>query len=542
MSEDSPTLEIPVQYTKARDADSLASRALEPIPPELVAFLERRLELARARGAWPSAPAPASLADAVVLPGVPWPADLALLFLHHLAELIDAAATVGVQLAPFSPHCIALDGPYLDVVPDADQHGVDPAYVAPELRDAAATVDARASQYGLATLAIAILRAEDAPARDVPRVRAHGGVGLPGPLPAIDPAALRVLLAARSPDPARRFSTASDFMVALDAAFGQPPSRSAPATAVAESVPWRAPTPPATMGNSRRLMEIGVIVGLAAIVGGGAGAWSARRSDNVSAGVDSMYALRTEQSPTADQGAATGADTRRGRRSVLDAVARWSSSAGSLARGASAAAEPADVQSAAGRDVTDDIGPPSRTDRARRGEAVREAKQSQPSSAARTGLPALVNAVVVPIVDPVDHVARDLRRRLVDSGGFAAGGLRTASPDSERADPNPSRESVSSPPIERAAPSLVSDAGLRYPPSLHVRRLAGQVVARFVVDSVGRVDPASFELVRSTNPGFTREVRAALRSLRYLPAERGGRPVAQTVEQTFDFAPPPPPA
>ena len=64
---------------------------------------------------------------------------------------------------------------------------------------------------------------------------------------------------------------------------------------------------------------------------------------------------------------------------------------------------------------------------------------------------------------------------------------------------------------------------------------SGEVVARFLVDSLGGVDPASLVVVRSTDPLFVREVKAVLPKLRFYPAAIGGRPVAEEVEQTFDF-------
>lgn len=64
---------------------------------------------------------------------------------------------------------------------------------------------------------------------------------------------------------------------------------------------------------------------------------------------------------------------------------------------------------------------------------------------------------------------------------------------------------------------------------------SGEVVARFLVDSLGVVDPASFAVVRSTDPLFVREVKAVLPRLRFYPAEIGGRRAAEVIEQTFDF-------
>ena len=63
----------------------------------------------------------------------------------------------------------------------------------------------------------------------------------------------------------------------------------------------------------------------------------------------------------------------------------------------------------------------------------------------------------------------------------------------------------------------------------------GDVEARFVVDSAGRIDPNTFEVLSATHPAFAREVKRVLPLMRYHPAELAGRPTAQVVEQHFVF-------
>ena len=65
--------------------------------------------------------------------------------------------------------------------------------------------------------------------------------------------------------------------------------------------------------------------------------------------------------------------------------------------------------------------------------------------------------------------------------------------------------------------------------------IEGSVVVRFVVDTLGRVEPQSILIVRSTHAQFERAVRDAIPGMRFIPAEvRGGR-VRQLVEQAFGF-------
>lgn len=77
-----------------------------------------------------------------------------------------------------------------------------------------------------------------------------------------------------------------------------------------------------------------------------------------------------------------------------------------------------------------------------------------------------------------------------------------------------------------------------YPPALFAEKLAGTVVAEFVVDGQGRVEPETFGVVSSTNRLFTEAVRKALETAVFTPATRAGRAVRQIVHQPFTFTPP----
>lgn len=75
----------------------------------------------------------------------------------------------------------------------------------------------------------------------------------------------------------------------------------------------------------------------------------------------------------------------------------------------------------------------------------------------------------------------------------------------------------------------------RYPDALRPSRVEGRVVVRFVVDTAGRVEPASVRLLSSTHALFTSAVRATLPSLRFTPARARGTKVRQLVELPFEF-------
>ncbi|MFN0100056.1 MAG: carboxypeptidase regulatory-like domain-containing protein [Gemmatimonadaceae bacterium] len=82
----------------------------------------------------------------------------------------------------------------------------------------------------------------------------------------------------------------------------------------------------------------------------------------------------------------------------------------------------------------------------------------------------------------------------------------------------------------------------QYPESLFVDGVAGVVLAEFVVDSAGRPMPQTFSIVLATHNDFAIAVRRAVLAQRYTPARKSGKPVAQVVQQPFQFVPPPRPS
>lgn len=62
-----------------------------------------------------------------------------------------------------------------------------------------------------------------------------------------------------------------------------------------------------------------------------------------------------------------------------------------------------------------------------------------------------------------------------------------------------------------------------------------KVVVRFVVDSAGRTEPGTIQIVRETHSLFGESVRHWLAGMRYQPAELGGTRVRQLVEQRVEF-------
>ena len=90
------------------------------------------------------------------------------------------------------------------------------------------------------------------------------------------------------------------------------------------------------------------------------------------------------------------------------------------------------------------------------------------------------------------------------------------------------------PQVERAA-ALHGTVAPRYPATLRERGIEGSVTLRFVVDTAGRVEPASVVVVSSTHDLFAAAARATLPTLHFTPAAAGGRRVRQLVELPFSF-------
>jgi TonB family protein len=75
----------------------------------------------------------------------------------------------------------------------------------------------------------------------------------------------------------------------------------------------------------------------------------------------------------------------------------------------------------------------------------------------------------------------------------------------------------------------------QYPDSLYLAGIKGQVVVELVVDTARMVDPATVEVLSSTDDRFSDAVREALPSAHFAPARRRGRRVRQLVQLPITF-------
>ena len=82
---------------------------------------------------------------------------------------------------------------------------------------------------------------------------------------------------------------------------------------------------------------------------------------------------------------------------------------------------------------------------------------------------------------------------------------------------------------------IVTTGKPRYPERLRAAGIEGTVLVRFVVDTAGRVNVRSAQIISSTHDLFSRAVLDALAGFRFRPAEVGARRVAALAEMPFEF-------
>lgn len=75
----------------------------------------------------------------------------------------------------------------------------------------------------------------------------------------------------------------------------------------------------------------------------------------------------------------------------------------------------------------------------------------------------------------------------------------------------------------------------RYPQWMRDAGIEGSARARFIVDSTGRAEMATMQIVSSTHTAFAEALRMTLPAMRFVPARIGGRRVRQLVEFPVEF-------
>ncbi len=91
--------------------------------------------------------------------------------------------------------------------------------------------------------------------------------------------------------------------------------------------------------------------------------------------------------------------------------------------------------------------------------------------------------------------------------------------------------------VEKPVSAKPGNPHAQYPDDLRARARGGEVTCQFVVDTTGKVDMATFEVVKASEAAYAAAVKRVLPQMKYFPAEEGGHKVRQLVEQDFRFAP-----
>jgi TonB family protein len=89
--------------------------------------------------------------------------------------------------------------------------------------------------------------------------------------------------------------------------------------------------------------------------------------------------------------------------------------------------------------------------------------------------------------------------------------------------------------VDKAAIAHAKSPRPEYPTGLLNARVEGEIVAQFIVDTLGRIELPSFRVVKATHADFLSSVGKTLPKLRYHPAEKDGQKVRQLVQQAFQF-------
>jgi TonB family protein len=108
-------------------------------------------------------------------------------------------------------------------------------------------------------------------------------------------------------------------------------------------------------------------------------------------------------------------------------------------------------------------------------------------------------------------------------------------PQAVAADPQTNDNAYSVLDVDSAAVRDPNSAAPAYPPVMMAKGVEGFAAMRFVVDSTGRIDLGTVELLQATHAEFVQAVREALPNMRFRPAKMGPTSVRQLAEQLFKF-------
>lgn len=148
---------------------------------------------------------------------------------------------------------------------------------------------------------------------------------------------------------------------------------------------------------------------------------------------------------------------------------------------------------------------------------------------------ALAPSIVAPVDIPVTLPEIDYGRAPVNADDFASGRRRQLGGVPGGTGTAPVGDVYNEWQVERPAAAVPGSRGPDYPDVLRQAGVEGLVIVQFVVDTTGRADLSTVQVVRSDHAFFTGAVKRALEGMRFIPAEVGQRKVPQRVMQPFQF-------
>jgi len=89
--------------------------------------------------------------------------------------------------------------------------------------------------------------------------------------------------------------------------------------------------------------------------------------------------------------------------------------------------------------------------------------------------------------------------------------------------------------VQKPVRALPNQPAPSYPEEMRRSGIQGEVLAQFVVDTLGHADMSTFKVLRSTHEEFTYAVRITLPKIKFFPAELNQRRVRQMVQMPFHF-------
>lgn len=92
--------------------------------------------------------------------------------------------------------------------------------------------------------------------------------------------------------------------------------------------------------------------------------------------------------------------------------------------------------------------------------------------------------------------------------------------------------------VEKPALPREGNPNPKYPSMLESSRVEGQVLAQFVVDTLGKADMSTYKVLQASNDLFAASLKSTLPQWRFYPAEAGGHKVKQIVQLPLKFVAP----